>query len=252
MRTARTAPAGRTRRVRATHRAVLAVVVTMTWVAASTPAQAWPRSSVDGDEVDRSVDDVLGDPAFTSSQETWLSRLRDDVRQWFLERLTSLFESGAGTVLAWALVGLAVLAGVLVVVRATRGLRRGAVADQGPPAVRVARRAAADWLGDARAAREAGELAEAVRCGYRAVVAGLAREGALEEVPGRTVGEYRAQVAHEGPAHLPAFERASEVFERVWYARRPASDQDVVAVLAVADEATARHERGRGPAGARG
>ncbi len=211
------------------------------------PVLAWPRSTVDGDEVGRTVDRILRDPAFTASQETWLSRLRDDVRQWFLERLASLFDSGAGTVLAWGLVGLAVVVGALLVVRAVVVLRRGAVAEDGPQAVVITRRPAADWLADARAAREAGDLAEAVRCGYRAVVAGLAGEGALEEVPGRTVGEYRRQVAAGRPDRVEAFARASEVFERVWYARRAASAEDVDTVLAVATDTGTRRAR---PAGA--
>lgn len=221
------------------------------WLAGAAPAAAWPRSTVDGGQVDRTIDDVLRQPAFTASQESWLSRLRDDIRQWFLERLADVFDSGAGTVLAWTLVGLAVIVGILVVVRATRGLRRGAVADAGPPAVRITRRPAADWLGDARAARDAGDLAEAVRCGYRAVVAGLAREGALEEVPGRTVGEYRAQVQRYRPERVEPFGQASEVFERVWYARRPASDPDVDVVLAVAVDAVKRERPRTVTAGAR-
>lgn len=220
------------------------------WTAGVGPARAWPRSTVEGDRVDGTVRDVLRDPAFTSSQEHWLTRWREDVRQWLFERLAALFDSGAGTVLAWVLVGLAVLVGVLVVVRATRGLRRGAVADDEPATVVVTRRPAADWLADARAARDTGELAEAVRCGYRAVVAGLAREGALEEVPGRTVGEYRAQVGRERPDRLEAFGRASEVFERVWYARRPPSARDVDVVLDVAAGTVPVRGRGRGPVGA--
>lgn len=208
---------------------------------------ALPRATVDGDEVDRTVQEVLRDPAFTASQDTWLARLRDDLRQWFFERLTALFDSGAGTVLAWTLVGLAVVVGVLVVVRATRGLRRGAVTDDGPPAVRITRRPASDWLADARAARAAGDLPEAVRCGYRAVVAGLAADGALEEVPGRTVGEYRAQVAAQRPDRVEPFGDASEVFERAWYARRPVDDTDVDTVLRVAE---AIAPRGRTPVGA--
>lgn len=213
-------------------------LATAVLVVGAVPAGAWPRSDVDGEAVDGAVRRVLRDPAFTASQENWLTRLREDVRQWFLERLADLFDSGAGTVLAWALVGLAVVVGLLVVVRATRGLRRGAVAEGGPAAVVVTRRPATDWLADARAAREAGDLAEAVRCGYRAVVAGLATEDALEEVPGRTVGEYRAQVRTRRPERADAFAAASEVFERVWYAQRPATDADVGRVLDVADATT--------------
>lgn len=213
---------------------VVAAVAVTTLLATTGRARAWPRSGVDGGEVDGAIRRVLDDPAFTASQGNWLTRLRDDVRQWFLERLADLFDSGAGTVLAWALVGLAVVVGVLVLVRALGGFRRGATADTGPEAVRITRRPATDWLADARAARAAGDLAEAVRCGYRAVVASLAAEDALEEVPGRTVGEYRAQVRQRRPDRVDAFAAASEVFERVWYAQRPADEGDVDVVLDVA------------------
>lgn len=213
-----------------------------TWVLAVSPALAWPRSRMDGELVDRTIEQVLREPAFTTARPSWLARLRDDIRQWFFERLASLFDTGAGTVLAWSLVGLAVVVGVLVVVRALRDVRRGAVAERGAAAVTITRRPAADWMADARAARDAGDLAEAVRCGYRAVVAGLATTGGLDEVPGRTVGEYRSQVRVNQPHRLDAFVRASEVFERVWYARRGARPDDVTTVLTVADQVTSPHD----------
>lgn len=221
-------PAGR--------RGTVAVAAAATWVTATLPAAAWPRSTHDGDAADRTVEQILREPAFTTARPSWLARLRDDIRQWFLERIAALFETGAGTVLAWALVGLAVVVGVLVAVRALRGVRAGAVAEGGPAAVTIRRRPAADWMADARAARDAGDLAEAVRCGYRAVVAGLASSGALDEVPGRTVGEYRIQVHEHQPHRLDDFTRASDVFERVWYAQRTADPDDVATVLAVAAE----------------
>lgn len=225
------------------------MVAAGTWLLAVVPAGAWPRSSVDGGVADRTVEQVLREPAFTTARPSWLARLRDDIRQWFIDRLAALFESGAGTVLAWSLVGLAVVVGVLVAVRALRGVRRGAVSEEGVTAVTVTRRPATDWLDDARAARDAGDLAEAVRCGYRAVVAGLAASGDLDEVPGRTVGEYRAQVQTNQPQRLDDFTRASDVFERVWYARRPAGHGDIEAVLAVADEVAPGRPRARAGAG---
>ncbi len=227
------------------------MVAAGTWLLAVVPAGAWPRSSVDGGAADRTVEQILREPAFTTARPSWLARLRDDIRQWFIDRLAALFESGAGTVLAWSLVGLAVVVGVLVAVRALRGVRRGAVSEEGVTAVTVTRRPAIDWLDDARAARDAGDLAEAVRCGYRAVVAGLAASGDLDEVPGRTVGEYRAQVRTNQPQRLDDFTRASDVFERVWYARRPAGHGDIEAVLAVADEVAPGRPRARAGAGAK-
>lgn len=228
----------------------LGVAAVGTWLLVATPALAWPRSTFDGDVVDRTVEQVLREPAFTTARPSWLARLRDDIRQWFFERLAALFDSGAGTVLAWSLVGLAVVVGVLVVVRALRDVRRGAVAEGGATAVTVSRRPAADWLADARAARDAGDLAEAVRCGYRAVVAGLATTGGLDEVPGRTVGEYRTQVRENQPERLDDFLRASDVFERVWYARRGADPDDVTTVLDVATHVAPRGARPTAGAGA--
>lgn len=228
----------------------VAAVATGTWLLGVLPAAAWPQPTVDGGVADRTVEQILQEPAFTTARRSWLARLRDDIRQWVIDRLASLFESGAGTVLAWSLVGLAVLVGVLVAVRALRDVRRGAVAEEGVTAVTVTRRPAADWLADARAARDDGDLAEAVRCGYRAVVAGLAASGGVDEVPGRTVGEYRAQVRSNEPRRLDDFTRASDVFERVWYARRPPHPDDVDTVLAVADEVTPDRGRVRTGAGA--
>lgn len=228
----------------------VATVATATWLLVAAPALAWPQPTVDGGAADRTVEQILREPAFTTARPSWLARLRDDIRQWFIDRLASLFESGAGTVLAWSLVGLAVIVGVLVAVRALRDVRRGAVAEEGVTAVTVTRRPATDWLADARAAREDGDLAEAVRCSYRAVVAGLAASGGLDEVPGRTVGEYRAQVRTNQPERLDAFMRASDVFERVWYARRRADQDDVDAVLGVADEVASARSRVPARAGA--
>lgn len=188
----------------------------------------------DGQEVDRTVRDVLRHPDFAAAEPTWIERLRQDVQQWIFERLADLFSSGAGTVLGWVLFGVAIAVGVLVLVLATRGFRAGSRGESEPAAVVVTRRRPADWLADARGAEAAGELAEAVRCGYRAVVAALGRRGDLEEVPGRTVGEYRAQVHRSGSESEGDFGRASEVFERVWYAQRPASGDDVRTVLSVA------------------
>lgn len=217
-------------------RAGLVGAVTAAWLAVTaTAGLAWPRSEVDPGAVDRTVDEVLRHRDFAAAEQGWLERLREDVRQWFLERLASVFESGAGTVIAWVLIGAAVVLAVVVGVAVTRGMRRGARAEVDTPSVVVTRRPATDWLADARAAEAAGDHAEAVRCGYRAVIALLANLGEVEEQPGRTVGEYRAQLAERATPRLDEFRRASDVFERVWYARRPASEDDVAVVVGVAD-----------------
>lgn len=217
-------------------RAGLVAVTTAAWVGATaTAAAALPRSDVDSGTVDRTVEDVLRHRDFQGVEPGLLERWREDLRQWFLERLADVFSSGAGTVLAWVLIAAAGVLAVVVGVAVTRGMRRGARSDVDAPAVVVTRRPPADWLADARAAEAAGDHAEAVRCGYRAVIAMLAGRGEVDEQPGRTVGEYRAQVRAQGAGRLDEFTRASDVFERVWYARRPATADDVATVVGVAD-----------------
>jgi hypothetical protein len=52
-------------------------------------------------------------------------------------------------------------------------------------------------------------------------VAALADAGIVEEVPGRTAGEYRQEVGSAVPEARADFDGASEVFERVWYGDEP-------------------------------
>lgn len=207
------------------------------------PVWALPAPSVDGDEVDRTVTDVLTRPEFANARPGWFQQLRERIRTWFLERLADLFGSEAGTAIAWGLVALAALVAILVLARVVMVMRRGGDTEQGPAVTVTRPRRPAEWLADARAARDRGERAEAVRCAYRAVVALLAERGAVEEVPGRTVGEYRRQVASRAPQHTAPFAEASDVFERIWYARRPAADDDVQRVLTIADALDGRTVR---------
>jgi hypothetical protein len=92
------------------------------------------------------------------------------------------------------------------------------------PEVRAAvpgtpRRPAADWRAEAEAHERAGAWRPAVRCRYRALVAELAARGLVDEVPGRTAGEYRHQVRRNLPDAAADFAGATELFELAWYGR---------------------------------
>ena len=58
-------------------------------------------------------------------------------------------------------------------------------------------RTAAQWRAEAAAHDAAGRWREALRCRYRALVAELAGRGLVEEIPGRTSGEYRIQCGQQ-------------------------------------------------------
>jgi hypothetical protein len=51
------------------------------------------------------------------------------------------------------------------------------------------------------------------------LVAELAARGLVNEVPGRTTGEYRVEVNDSVPAASTAFSSVSRLFEDAWYAR---------------------------------
>jgi Domain of unknown function (DUF4129) len=78
------------------------------------------------------------------------------------------------------------------------------------------------WRRQAAEMLAAGRYREALRCRYRALVGDLARRGVLDEIPGRTTGEERAQFSAAASPAEPAFARATELFDDVWYGDEPA------------------------------
>ena len=93
------------------------------------------------------------------------------------------------------------------------------------------------WRRAASDHRARGEFRDAVRCEYRALVGDLARAGFVDEIPGRTSGEERAQMAELARTGGPkgsgdagsndavvSFAVAADVFDEAWF------DDDVVTV----------------------
>lgn len=72
--------------------------------------------------------------------------------------------------------------------------------------------------------REQGRFRDAIRCEYRALVGDLARAGYVDEIPGRTSGEERAQVAEiaarlgdAGRSVGSQFDAAADTFDIAWF-----------------------------------
>ena len=62
---------------------------------------------------------------------------------------------------------------------------------------------------------------EAMRARYRELIRELVDDRVLVDVPGRTTGEYRAELAAARPPAAPAFDALTELFEIAWYGGRP-------------------------------
>jgi len=137
--------------------------------------------------------------------------------------------SSGGALVVVGVVAAVVIALVLVTAARRGGGRRG---PRGPVVVlrgHGASQSPAAWRAEAAAHEAAGRWRDALRCRYRALVAELAGRGLVEEIPGRTSGEYRQDVTVVVPAAGPAFDGATELFEQAWYGDRPTGREEQAA-----------------------
>jgi hypothetical protein len=137
----------------------------------------------------------------------------------------------------FGLVGIIVLlvlaaAIVVIVVRVARASRHGGRV--GGYRVDGAPRPPADWLAEAAACEGRGDWRGALRARYRALVAELAARGFVDEVPGRTTGEYRAEVTANLPTAGPEFGGATDLFEATIYGDHVAGPGDTAELGALA------------------
>ena len=191
-------------------------------------------------EVDDVVRQVLAQDVYDELRPGLLDRVLGLVLDG-VGRLVDLIEgAGAAGPLGLVVLVLAVLVAGVLIGRGVRRVSRSPAA--GEPTVDVAGRSAADWLADAAAAERRGDRREALRCRYRALVAEFAAAGFVEELPGRTTGEVRAEVSAAVPDAAEAFGQATDAFERAWYARGRVDADD----LAAAAEAITRTRRAAG------
>lgn len=136
---------------------------------------------------------------------------------------------GGGGALVWLLLGAAVVVLVALIVRsiATRVRDRDAADDTAArdgeeivpleDALIDPDNSPADWRSRSQQHRAAAEYRDALRCEYRALVGDLARRNLLDEIPGRTTGEERAQLRRTTPVVTQPFGTAADMFDGVWY-----------------------------------
>jgi hypothetical protein len=169
--------------------------------------------------IHQAVRQILSRPEFQPTPESPVTTFR----RWVFKEIGGLLNDllGGGRFgVVGGLLALAVLFGlVATIVFAARGTVANPVRTgfsvSGP------RRPAADWLADAASCEARGDWRGALRCRYRALIAELAQRGLVEEIPGRTTGEYRAAVTEALPSSAELFAGATELFEMVWYGDDP-------------------------------
>jgi uncharacterized protein DUF4129 len=171
----------------------------------------------DPQQVREVVREVLSRPEFRPPQRSLTERVFDWVLELIGRLLAALGGSGAGGIVGLILLALVLVGVGVLAARFSRGLTPSPEVAAAVPAGR--RRSAAEWRAEAETHERAGAWREAVRSRYRALVADLAARGLVEEVPGRTAGEYRREVGRALPEAATDFAGATELFEVAWYGR---------------------------------
>jgi hypothetical protein len=186
--------------------------------------------------------EILRDAKYRASGPSVLER----VLHWLGARLDALLpdqvggSGGPGAVVVWLLVIVVLVLAVRAVVRSgwrptLRGRRRRAApaGERHEFDVRAHHDAGA-WRAAAEAFEARGAWREAVHARYGELVAELVDRQLLVDLPGRTSGEHRAELAAVAPALAEPFGVATDVFERAWYTDAPAGAHDVAAIRAAA------------------
>jgi hypothetical protein len=190
------------------------------------------------DAIRRAARAVLSRPEFQPTPESPTAL----VRRWTLDQLGRLLSAALGGsrfgilggILALAVVG----ALVIMIVLAVRGTGANPVL-AGGFAVSGGQRPTAAWLADAAALEAAGDWRGALRCRYRALVAELAQRGLVDEIPGRTTGEYRRQLASTLPRSADDFSGVTDLFERAWYGDAFVTEAEAARLRALAERVRA-------------
>lgn len=146
----------------------------------------------------------------------------EDLFQAIVQRVGNLL-ANAGNALAWVAVVAIVLFAAWFVLRSRlvpdRVSRAGARGQRTTSSV--------DWAARAEEALRAGDLHEAVRASYLALLAVLAGRGIVANAPALTAGEARFAVRRLRPALFPTIARATNSYERVIYGGATPDRRDV-------------------------
>jgi hypothetical protein len=161
-------------------------------------------------------------------QPSLLDRIRRAVAELIaavLHRLVTFV--GPSSIVAWAVL-LGLVAGGLLLLRRAR-----LVPELALPGKRADRaiETQVDWRRRAQEALRAGDLPEAIRALYLALITTLAGRGLLADAPALTAGECRAAVRRNRPSLYPLVARATESYEHVVYGGATPEQGDVDSLL---------------------
>lgn len=177
---------------------------------------------VDPEAAREAAREILARPEYAEPQPGIVER----VVEWVFDRagsfLGTLTGGGPGSVIGWLIVIALASGAAWLVVRALRVPLPGGVVDQRSLSYDTeVRRSAEEWRREADRLAAAGDHRGALRCRYQAMLAGLAGAGVVDDVPGRTAGEYEDILRRRLPHRRDDLHEVTDRFERAWYGGEP-------------------------------
>jgi hypothetical protein len=187
--------------------------------------------------------EILSDSQFDSgSSKSVMQRIVD----WILDQIRLPFSEAAG---GNNVVGFVILIAFLValgyVVSRIR-LRMPALSQSDDAIIDIdveADRSAETWRAEAEQAEAAGQWKIALRARYRWLLGELIERQLLVNVPGRTPGEYRGDLARVLPDQASAFASATDLFELAWYGNEATGPEENQRFRTCAEQVIAAADR---------
>ena len=160
------------------------------------------------------------------------------IERWVSEAISRVLDAISGVAGGGFVASVILIAAVVLVVVMLLRFGKGVQRDAPTPAARVRTgrgRSADEWRSEAAQHEASGRWRDALRCRYRALVAELARNGLLDDVPGKTTGEERADIARAVPDASPPFSEATALFDDVWYGDAPTGPAETERLRSLSD-----------------
>ena len=200
-----------------------------------------PPPATDAEEIRRGAEDILSRPEFQPPPRSLYQQALDKIGEVLGDVIGAIVGGTSGTFLGWGLLLAVVAVLAYLVVRGVQLGRRRAIGATGPTVAIDSDIGRPFTAWDAEAVRLEGEgrWREALRCRYRALIAALAGAGVVDEIPGRTAGEYRTLVRGSRPQVDEPFTGATDLFERAWYGDEATGPDETSAFRRLSDRVRA-------------
>jgi hypothetical protein len=225
-------------------------------VAQTAPQSAGlPEPQPTPEESRQAADEILAEGKYQEPAPSFIERFFEWIGEW-LRRLQprpqparrgpegTVGGSGGADWLTWVMVAILVVIGAVVVSRLKPGRRRKKPEDD-PLELSESEiiRAPDQWIAEAERLEREEQWKAALLCRFQALIGELLERGVVRDLPGRTSGEFRADVRRSAPELTGSFAEASYLFDDAWYGDTPTGRSESEAFRRLAAQVLGTRDR---------